>query len=299
MPAAFVQRPAARPVPAAFTARCRREDREVPHKWHVWSRAELMVNGWTARALTAAVRGGKLVRARENAYLHPNAPELCRIAAEVGGRLTCVSELERWGVFVWDASDVHIAVPSTSSRLRMRSAGVRLHWTRAGADGWSSTDLVDALVLAVMCQPVRAAIATLDSALHRGLIGEKELDEIFAALPRRLRMLRRHLDPSAESGPESLMRLILKRLGCHVQTQVDVLGVGRVDFVVDGWLIVECDSKAHHKKWKAQVKDRRRDQAAAALGYATYRPIAADIFWNAERVIAAVRGLRAARAAGC
>lgn len=256
-----------------------------------------MAKGWTARALTAAVRGGRLVRARENAYLHPAAPEECRTATEVGGRLTCVSELARWGVFVWDASDMHIAVPSTSSRLRMRSDGVRVHWTQSSADGWSSTDVIDALVLAVTCQPVRAAIATLDSALHRGLVGEKELDEIFAALPRRLRRLRPHLDASAESGSESLMRLILKRLGCHVESQVDIPGVGRVDFVVDGWLIVECDSKAHHRKWKAQVKDRRRDQAAAALGYATYRPIAADIFWNAERVVAAVRGLRAGRAA--
>lgn len=199
------------------------------------------------------------------------------------------------GVFVWDASDVHIAVPSTSSRLRKGTASVRVHWTHHRADGWSSTDLVDALVLAVVCQPVRAAIATLDSALNRGLIGERELDEIFAALPRRLRALRRHLDPSAESGSESLMRLILKRLGCRVESQVEIPGVGRVDFVVDGWLIVECDSKAHHKKWRAQVKDRRRDQAAAALGYATYRPIAADIFWNSERVVAAVRGLRTVR----
>uniref|UniRef100_UPI00197B290F endonuclease domain-containing protein n=1 Tax=Microbacterium sp. CPCC 204701 TaxID=2493084 RepID=UPI00197B290F len=206
-----------------------------------------------------------------------------------------VSELARWGVFVWDASDVHIAVPSTRSRLR-RSPGVRVHWTQSSADGWSSTDIVDALVLAVTCQPMRAAIATLDSALHRGLIGESDLDAIFAALPRRLRTLRRQLDPSAESGSESLMRLILKRHGCHVESQVDILGVGRVDFVVDGWLIVECGNKAHHNKWTAQVEDRRRDQAAAALGYVTYRPIAADIFWNAESVVAAVRGLRVRRA---
>jgi very-short-patch-repair endonuclease len=55
-------------------------------------------------------------------------------------------------------------------------------------------------------------------------------------------------------------------------------GVGRVDFVVEGWLVIECDSRAHHGGWEAQVADRRRDLALAALGYASIRPIAADIF---------------------
>lgn len=73
-----------------------------------------------------------------------------------------------------------------------------------------------------------------------------------------------------------------------------VRGVGRVDFVVDGWLIVECDSFAHHSDWEAQRRDRRRDQAAAALGYATYRPIAEDIMWHPELVRAALVGLTSA-----
>jgi very-short-patch-repair endonuclease len=269
----------------------------VPRKWHVWTRSELMANGWTARGLTAAVRGGRLVRARENAYLHPDAPEACRAAATVGGRLTCVSELARWGVFVWEASEVHVAVPATSSRLRTTTQSARVHWTAGKADGWSSTDLVDALILAVVCQPVRAAIATLDSALHLGLIRMTDLDDVFDALPRRYRVLRRHVDSSAESGSETFMRLMLERLGCSVETQVRIRGVGRVDFVVDGWLLIECDSKAHHAEWKTQVEDRRRDQAAAALGYATYRPIAADIFWNPDQVVAAVRGLLSRAAA--
>lgn len=255
-----------------------------------------MARGWSARALTAAVRDGRLVRVRENAYLDPTAPEDCRAACATGGRLTCVSEVRRWGVFVLESADPHVAVPATSSRLRRTPQSVRLHWTKAKNDGWASTDIVDALVLAVTCQSMRAAIATLDSALHLKLIGESELDEIFAALPRRLWGLRRHLDPSSESGAESLMRLILKRLGCRVESQVDIPSVGRVDFVVDGWLIVECDSKAHHQDWQAQVEDRRRDQAAAALGYATYRPIAADIFWNQHLVVAAAKGLLGGRA---
>ncbi|WP_054680942.1 DUF559 domain-containing protein [Microbacterium sp. No. 7] len=70
-----------------------------------------------------------------------------------------------------------------------------------------------------------------------------------------------------------------------------------MDFVVDGWLIVECDSKAHHEGWDRQREDRRRDLAAAALGYTTIRPLAEDLFHRPDIVLAAVRGLVAAHRA--
>lgn len=237
------------------------------------------------------------MRAREDVYLASDADADCIAACQVGGRLTCVSELARWGVFVLDGADrLHVDVHSSRSRLRTPPRGIRVHWSRRAPDGWASCDIVDALVTAVMCQSVSAAIATLDSALHQRLIGEAELDEVFAALPRRLRLLRRHLDHRAESGAETLMRLLLRRLGCRVEVQRQIAGVGRVDFLVDGWLIIECDSEAHHADWAQQKKDRRRDQAAAERGYVTFRAIAEDIFWHAERPLAAIRGLLGARA---
>jgi very-short-patch-repair endonuclease len=90
------------------------------------------------------------------------------------------------------------------------------------------------------------------------------------------------------------MRLMLRSLGCVIEVQPEIDGVGRVDFLIDGWLIVECDSKAHHSDWVAQRRDRRRDQAAAARGYTTFRPIAEDIMWAPDRVRAAAVGLLAA-----
>lgn len=91
------------------------------------------------------------------------------------------------------------------------------------------------------------------------------------------------------------MRLILRSLGCSFEVQAPIEGVGRVDFLVEGWLIVECDSREHHSSWDEQRRDRRRDQAAASLGYATYRPIAEDSMWRPELVRAAVFGLQSTR----
>lgn len=103
------------------------------------------------------------------------------------------------------------------------------------------------------------------------------LRTIFSALPQRFGTVLALADASAESGPESFVRLILRSLGASFETQVRLYGVGRVDFVVDGWLIVECDSRAFHEGWAKQQRDRARDLAAARLGYVTIRPLAADI----------------------
>lgn len=285
-------------IPASYAARMARQGGgpEV-RPWEVYTRAELMAGGARSRDITAAVRSGRLIRARENVYLSPDADDDCVEACRIGGRLACVSELARWGVFVLDVSVLHVDVPATSSRLRPGMRQTRVHWSKRRPTGWASVDIVEALVEATRCQPVRAAIATLDSALHLGLIDEVGLGEVFAELPQRLQFIRGLLDERAEAGSETLMRLLLRTLGCSVELQVRIAGVGRVDLLVDGWLIVECDSRTHHGSWEQRRVDLRRDQAAAALGMPTYRPIAEDIFWHPERVAAAVRGLLALRAA--
>jgi very-short-patch-repair endonuclease len=151
--------------------------------------------------------------------------------------------------------------------------------------------LVEALVQACRCQPPRDAIATLDSALHLGLVDSRDIAEVFARLPQRFGVLRQLIDARAESGPETIMRLLLRSLGRHVEVQVQLDGVGRVDLIVDGWLIVECDSRAFHEGWEAQKRDRRRDIAAAGLGYTTIRPMAEDILYRRDEVLAALKDI--------
>lgn len=258
------------------------------------SRCQLLEQGWNGRRLAAAVRDGRLIRARNDVYLAPDAhPDLVD-ACRVGGRLACVSELTRRGIFVLDSSVLHLQLGPHNSHVRHIGRPLRRHWqsgTRSPHPRSTSVEVVDAVIQSVTCQGPSAAIATLDSALHLGAIDEDDLDHIFGALPRKYRLLRRYLDGRAESGPESLVRLMLRRLGCRVEVQVVFTGIGRVDLVVDGWLVIECDSEAHHGGWAAQKRDRRRDQDLAALGYAVYRPIAEDIMWNPEAVVAALKGL--------
>lgn len=258
---------------------------------------DLRAAGWRPSEVRAAVESGGLVRVRQGAFCSPLTPSDCVAAGRNRGRLACVSELRRRGVFVMDHATRHIHVVPEAARLGPPGTN-RLHrdrLLRAPHPRSLSVEVFDAVRQSVLCQSPRAAIATIDSALHLGVLAHDDLDELFASLPRRHRRLRRLLDSRAESGPESLMRLILRTLGCRFDVQVEIAGVGRVDFLVDGWLIIECDSRAFHSSWEQQKRDRRRDQEDAMRGLTTYRPIAEDIMERADVVRAAVAGLLAAR----
>lgn len=216
------------------------------------TRAELFEQGHTRNSIVEALRTGRLVHVRRDRYLLPGAEDAFVRAVRVGGRLTCLSYLAVLGVFVLENRNLHVHVRPTASRLRsphdrrkritaLRRRGVKLHWTdlldecgRACATG-----VLDALAHAIRCQNPTAAVATLDSALNKKLIAEADLARVFAALPARFQVLASFVDARAESGPETFVRLMARRLGCDIQLQVKFAETGRVDLVLDGWLVVE------------------------------------------------------------
>lgn len=255
---------------------------------------ELRAAGMSRAQIDAQLRAGTLVRARRDRYIRGDAPEAMIDALRLGGRLDCVSLLRELGIFVLASPSLHVHVRPHAARLPSRPKDAVAHWRASvAARHWPTVHVVEALVQAVQCQPPRAAVATLDSALHRGLIHSADLQRIFDLLPRQYRVLRRLVDGRSESRPESLVRLMLRMLGCRAELQVWVSGVGRVDLMVDGWLIVECDSRAYHSDWQQHREDRRRDRAAAEQGYSTLRLMAEDILYAPEVIAAALRGMLA------
>lgn len=265
------------------------------HSLQLIRTARLLAEGWSERRIRSAVDSGVLERMRPGAYVLPGLPEPCRSAARLQGRVTCVSALALLGVFVLEVDGVHVHVPRTASRLPPPDGTIRrVHRRRLLRSPHPDALLVepiDAVAEAVRCQPPRAGVATIDSALNRGVIRVDELDELFAALPVRYRPLRRLVDGRAEAGAESLVRLIARSLGCRIELQVNIDGVGRVDLLLDGWLILECDSRAFHSEWSVQRNDRRRDLEAARRGYVTFRVIAEDVFLRPDAVREALAAL--------
>ena len=177
-------------------------------------------------------------------------------------------------MWVLDSEEVHVHVPGNASRLRSDPRGSRLHWGRLrDPAGSSSTHVgpVDALIQAWECLDELAWIATVDSALHARVVGRSDLRKIAAALPSAARTALGLVDPAADSGLETIVRVIAVRLGFRVSSQVVMPGIGRVDLVIEDWIAVETDGTAFHDVALAP-HDRRRDALLAATGRSVLRP---------------------------
>jgi len=253
----------------------------------VYSPSELKEHGFDRPRIRAALAAGMLVRARRGCYLRSDVPEPVLAAVRSGGRLDCLSLLSLLGVFVRERPGLHVRVSPNAGRFQK---GAIVHWRITTADplGDHAVGIQDAAIHSVLCQMPREAIATLDSLLHLRLLTRDDLDAVFQSLPARLRILQKMVDGSAESGPETLVRLILRTLPVSIRTQVTIVGVGRVDFLIDGWLIIECDGRRFHEGWDKQVRDRHRDVEAAAQGYVTLRFTAADVLDDSGAIRASI-----------
>jgi hypothetical protein len=274
----------------------------------VTDRRTLLSYGATGTGLTGAVQAGFLVRPRRDHYALPGTPTSIIQAVRVGGRLSCVSALHLLGVFAMDASVPHIHLARSASRLRSphsrlitlaesSRADSVLHW-------WPllySSDVLDyrvgirdAVAHAIRCQQPWHAIATLDSVLHRGLLSRDELTALFHQLPDAHCALLSQVDGRAEAGQESILRLLMWQLGLQCELQVHVSGVGRVDMLVEGILILEADSRLAHDGWELHVRDRNRDIDSARQGYMSLRPAYQRTMFDPTAVQEAVLALLAA-----
>lgn len=264
--------------------------------------------GASWRSLKAAVEFGQLIRARRGHYALPGTDRHIVEAVRLGGRLGCISAAAHAGVFVFDNSFTHVHVEPASSRLRAphdrfqrlsaeNQDGVVLHWSqlRNGEDATDySIGLQDALIQILRCQEPRFAVASLDSALHQGLVLMEDIPAIFSALPHDLQWLRARIDARADAGQETVLRFILIDAGFEFEFQPTISGVGRVDTLVEGCVVVEADSRQHHDGWEAHSRDRTRDCELAMQGYMSYRALYRDIMFQPERVVSAITGLLAA-----
>ena len=261
--------------------------------------------GATGASLTAAVRRGFLVRLRRDHYALPDTDNHVADAVRVGGRLGCVSALADAGVFVLDSRFTHVCLSPLASRLRSPRSrflpltstnrdGVELHWCElldpyGGTE--SSVSMCDALLQSLDCQAEWLSVASFDSALYNGLVSLADVDRIFAAAPERHRHIGRLLDGRAESGPESILRMIVVSAGYDFDLQVQMPGVGRVDMVVEGCLVVEADSRIGHAGWEKQRSDRSRDLELARRDFVTLRPVSEHILYSPDAVRDAITHL--------
>jgi len=249
----------------------------------------LMDAGVDDQQLRAALQAGKVTRPGRGLYALADADSDMLTAAGLRGRLTCVSAAQRFGLPLLNApAHPHVAVPRNRSG---RTDDAVLHRVDGRGD-WRRGLLVPlpaAVATLTRCASFVEAVVVLDAALRLGRVTRSGL----------LRQLRGPGSVSARAAVnaadgrsgsviETVVRLALLHAGLNVVPQVYIEGTGRVDFLVDGWLVVEIDGFAFHSERAQYREDRRRANALAAQGYVLLRFTYEDVMSNLDQVVGLV-----------
>jgi very-short-patch-repair endonuclease len=252
-------------------------------------RTTLLDCGVTDRQLNRELRDGRIVRPAYGVYALPDADPAIVGAVRLGGLLTCDTGARVLGFAVIAPSiRPHIA---TRSPPAAAVPGVLRHvWRADRADRpVPVVRAADCAAHALRCLPALSALVIVDSALASGAT---EQAEVIARLTNRgsaaARTVLSLADPSSESPLETVARVLLRVRGLHVETQIYLDGVGRVDLLVEGVLVVELDGFAYHADRAHYRDDRRRGNAIACLGLGLIRFTYEDVVHGPDRVVACV-----------
>ncbi|UIN29662.1 endonuclease domain-containing protein [Microbacterium binotii] len=226
--------------------------------------------GASRSALARAAARGAVERVRKGVYALGAPPDV-RDAAAHGGELACAAALRVRGVWVLEAiPTLHVWLGSNGRGHPHPPCACVVH-RDAGASAFGMVSITQALVQLAACLGAESFFAAFESAWRLGLLDRSDRDEVRRRLPARFRWLVDLARPDADSGLESLLRLRLRLLGISLERQVLIRGIGVVDFVVDGRLIIEVDGRLNHEGASLRHRDLVRDAEAAAQGYETLR----------------------------
>jgi len=218
------------------------------------------------------------------------------VAVTASGILTCVSAAALWRLpLLATHTSAHVAVPASASgsldgRVPRRTV---IHRDSAvePRQRFDRPGPAMALSHVAQCLELREAVAVLDAALRRGLVSREEL----AARRPRTGWLEheravRLADPSSQSITESIARVALVQAGLSVEAQVYLSGVGHVDMVVEGRVVVEVDGYAYHSSREQFREDRRRDREITLRhGMSRLRFAYEEVVYGTSELVESVR----------
>lgn len=244
---------------------CRAEDDQV---WIYRALRQRMRRG----EIEKHVREGRLFRVRRGVYASADACTDVITAAAHGGALGCESAARHLGLWVLEVPELHVWMHGDRHQHSHQPCSCITHWDdAASAPGFHLPSVARVLWQIFRCRGEEHFFVALESARRQGRIDPSGLRWLRRVLNWRGRELLDFSRTDSDSGLESLLRLRLRGYGWDVRTQVWVTGTGRVDLLIDGWLIVEADGRINHESAALRHKDLVRDANSASWGYATLR----------------------------
>lgn len=253
-------------------------------------RGGVMPRSRLPRAATrSALAAGRLVAPRRGLVALAELPAEQLLALQAGGVLSCASAAAALGLDLLDGPGVpHITVPRGVRVCVPDGVPVVFHRRDVPTDGLTTTMSRAAADCARCLEPV-PALVVVDSALRAGLAREQIEQHLWGRGSAAPLALVRQGDPRSQSSGETVARVTIEQSGLSVEPQVHIPGVGWVDLLVEGKVVVEIDGFSYHSDAAQFTTDRRRDAALVAMGYRVLRFTWADAVRRPEYVLSMVR----------
>jgi hypothetical protein len=210
--------------------------------------------------LKAAMATGSVARVAYGVYAVPGAdPQLIAIRS-LPAEPACVTAALLGGLWVLDAPDQpHVAITHSRSY-----PGYVCHRTSA------PLTLLDTVIQSLRCLPEPEGLIVAESAVVlKGLQVNALRRRLEGRNDARERRIVSGIVPQSQSVIECLARYLLRRAGFHVESQVNVPGLGHLDLMVDGRLGIETDGAGYHMDKASFEEDRRRWNVTTRRGIPT------------------------------
>lgn len=232
--------------------------------------SDLYAVGFSKHAVSKAVASGRMLRVRRSWIARRDCDPAVLAAIAAGGRVTCISEAKRMGLWAPHDPDVHVWVPRSAGRLQ--SAGVKPHWSRGPAPTARRTPvepLLNVLDHVARCQDAATALAVWESALNKRLVHPDVLHRVMWS-NRRAQRLADIASSLSDSGMETEFVILMRAIGVTVRQQVMIDG-RRVDGLIGDRLVVQLDGFAFHSDAASRRRDLEADARLRLRGYTVLR----------------------------
>ncbi|MFB7892354.1 endonuclease domain-containing protein [Microbacterium sp. NPDC056044] len=234
---------------------------------------ELSAAGMTRARLREEVADGGRRALRRGVYAMDGACADVTVAAAHGGSIACLTAARHAGLWVLETD----TTPHVWLRAHGRSYvhdGCRCvtHWDEGTTkDAFGLPTVPRILRQILICRGIEEFFVVLESARRQHLLTASGLKWLRERVGPEARVAINYSRDDADSGLESLLRWRLRSRRLPVRTQMNVVSVGRVDFLIGDRLIVEVDGAPNHDGESHRHKDLVRDAHAASWGYVTLR----------------------------
>lgn len=264
----------------------------LAHLGGVARTGQLLASGFTRTDLRSLPDAG-VTQPRRGVFMLQDANPALVAAIKHNARASCASAAGLYGLWLRKPPHKHHLTCNhghDSGFVRHRTSRFEPHATLPLAA------IEDVVLHGLSCLPPPASTALATSAirlhdvpldlLKEQLLGDRS-GPVLAAL--------RQLDLRSESIVEVDARHLFLTNGISFEQQVQLDGIGRVDFLIEDYLIVEVDGHAFHSGRHEMLRDRARNNSSTVQGFAVLRYMPEVIWFEPDRVVAEIQAVLALR----